>query len=229
MRYKGRIILIIVALVSTSVIRGYGILYYNYPFYQFPFFGLIFLLVCWWLGKQYDMVKFLSDNDTLTKIYNRRYVFHAFPKLSVLMDRKDEKLILFYIDIDNFKMINDHYGHETGDKVLKHLSKLLVITTSKSDIVARLAGDEFIIIAPFADEKGKDKLINQINNELKKSPEELNIEISVSIGTSVYPNDAKTLDGLLHFADQNMYKQKPIKKRMIKEDSHEHIFLRQDI
>ena len=124
-------------------------------------------------------------------------------------------------------MIN--YGHETGDEVLTHFSNLLVRTTSKSEIVARFAGDEFIIMAPFTDEKGKDIIINQINKELRKLSEELNIDISVSIGTSVYPDDAKTLDGLLRIADQNMYKQKSVIKNMIREDSHELFALRQKI
>ena len=149
MKYTGRIIVVVVTLIITLAIRQYGVLYYNYPTYQFPFISLGILLVFWCLGKQYDMVKYLSEIDPLTKIYNRRYLFHAFPKLSVLIDRKDKKLILFFIDINHFKMINDHYGHETGDEVLKCLSNLLVRTTSKKDIVARLAGDEFIIINPF--------------------------------------------------------------------------------
>ena len=212
MKYNGRIIVVVVALVITLAIRRYGVLYYNYPTYQFPFISLGILLVFWWLGKQYDMVKFLSEIDPLTNIYNRRYLFHTFPKLSVLIDRKDEKLILFFIDINHFKMINDHYGHETGDEVLKQLSNILVRTTSKKDIVARLAGDEFIIMTPFIEEKGRDRIINQINNELIKISDELNMNISVSIGTSVYPNDAKTLDGLLNIADQNMYKQKSLKE-----------------
>ena len=109
-------------------------------------------------------------------------------------------------------MINDHYGHETGDEVLKQLSNILVRTTSKKDIVARLAGDEFIIMTSFIEEKGRDQIMNQINNELIKISEELNMDFSVSIGTAVYPNDAKTLDGLLHIADQNMYKQKSLKE-----------------
>jgi diguanylate cyclase (GGDEF)-like protein len=158
------------------------------------------------------MVKFLSEIDPLTNVYNRRYLLHTFPKFSVRIDRKDEKLILFFIDIDHFKMINDHYGHETGDEVLKQLSNILVRTTSKKDIVARLAGDEFIIMTPFIEEKGRDQIMNQINNELIKISEELNMDFSVSIGTSVYPNDAKTLDGLLNIADQNMYKQKSLKE-----------------
>ncbi len=115
-------------------------------------------------------------------------------------------------------MINDHYGHEIGDEVLKHLSNLLVRTTSKRKIVARFAGDEFIILAPFTDENSKDKMIHEINNELRRSSQKLGIELTVSIGTSVYPNDAKTLDGLLRIADQNMYKQKSIIKNMNQED-----------
>ena len=81
----------------------------------------------------------------------------------------------------------------------------------------------------FTDEKGKDIIINQINKELRKLSEELNIDISVSIGTSVYPDDAKTLDGLLRIADQNMYKQKSVIKNMIREDSHELFALKQKI
>ena len=212
MKYTGRIIVVVVALVFTLIIRGYGVLYYNYPTYHFPFISLGVLFVFWWLGKQYDMVKFLSEIDPLTNVYNRRYLFHTFPKFSVRIDRKDEKLILFFIDINHFKMINDHYGHETGDEVLKQLSNILVRTTSKKDIVARLAGDEFIIMTPFIEEKGRDQIMNQINNELIKISEELNMDFSVSIGTAVYPNDAKTLDGLLHIADQNMYKQKSLKE-----------------
>ena len=212
MKYTGRIIVVVVALVFTLIIRGYGVLYYNYPTYHFPFISLGVLFVFWWLGKQYDMVKFLSEIDPLTNVYNRRYLFHTFPKFSVRIDRKDEKLILFFIDINHFKMINDHYGHETGDEVLKQLSNILVRTTSKKDIVARLAGDEFIIMTPFIEEKGRDQIMNQINNELIKISEELNMDFSVSIGTAVYPNDAKTLDGLLNIADQNMYKQKSLKE-----------------
>ena len=212
MKYTGRIIVVVVALVFTLIIRGYGVLYYNYPTYHFPFISLGVLFVFWWLGKQYDMVKFLSEIDPLTNVYNRRYLFHTFPKFSVRIDRKDEKLILFFIDINHFKMINDHYGHETGDEVLKQLSNILVRTTSKKDIVARLAGDEFIIMTSFIEEKGRDQIMNQINNELIKISEELNMDFSVSIGTAVYPNDAKTLDGLLNIADQNMYKEKSLKE-----------------
>jgi diguanylate cyclase (GGDEF)-like protein len=135
------------------------------------------------------------------------------------MDKKDEKLCLFLIDVDDFKMINDTYGHETGDKVLQHFSNVLLNNTIRSDIVARLAGDEFLIISPSIDGMGKDLLIKRIHEDLKNSIEKINLEISVSIGTSEYPSDAKTLDVLLDIADQQMYKLKSQKKNNIKNDS----------
>jgi diguanylate cyclase (GGDEF)-like protein len=224
MKYTGRIAIVAVALVLIVVIRVYGLLYLNYSPANFPFFGIVIILIFWWLGKQYDTVKFLSEKDVLTKIYNRRYVIHTFPKLSGLVDRKDEKLSLFFIDVDNFKTINDTYGHEMGDKVLQHLSNLLLRNTRESDIVARWAGDEFLIITPYTDEKGKDIMIKRINKELNNSSKELSIDISASIGTSKYPNDAKTLDDLLNIADQNMFNLKSQKKNDIK--PHEIDFLR---
>jgi diguanylate cyclase (GGDEF)-like protein len=194
--------------VLIALVKLYGFFYYGIPFSKFPYFSIFILLICFWLGKQYDMVKFLSEKDSLTKIYNRRYVYHTFPKLSMLIDKRDEKLCLFLIDIDHFKIINDTYGHQMGDRVLQQLSNILLANTRERDIVARLAGDEFLIIAPFNNEKNKDMIINRINKELKKSSEELNIDIFVSIGTSEYPNDARALDTLLNIADDNMYKVK---------------------
>ncbi|MDB5056521.1 MAG: hypothetical protein JWM44_4571, partial [Bacilli bacterium] len=95
MKYTGRIAIVTVTLVFIIIIRVYGFLYLNYSPIKFPLIGIIIILIFLWLGKQYDMVKFLSDKDALTKIYNRRYVIHTFPKLLALVDRKDEKLSLF--------------------------------------------------------------------------------------------------------------------------------------
>lgn len=119
MKYTGRIVIVSVAFVLILTIRIYGNVYYNYPLFQFPLFGIIATLSTWWLGGQYDKVKFLSEKDVLTKIYNRRFVIQIFPKILALVKRKNEKLSLLLIDVDNFKMINDTYGHEIGDQVLQ--------------------------------------------------------------------------------------------------------------
>ncbi|MBP1992323.1 GGDEF domain-containing protein [Paenibacillus eucommiae] len=212
MKYTGRIAIVTVCLVLSVIVRLYGIFYYNYPPLGFPYVGITITFIFYWLGKQYDMVKFLSEKDTLTKLYNRRYVIQTFPKLIASIDKKAGKLSLFLIDVDNFKVINDTYGHETGDRVLQRISSLLALPTDKSTIVARWAGDEFLLVAPFTDQEGADIIIQRIHKELRKSSEELRIDISVSIGTSEYPGDAQTFNDLLNIADQNMYKLKFLKK-----------------
>jgi diguanylate cyclase (GGDEF)-like protein len=208
MKYIGRIVIttFVFALIVTA--RIYGNIYYNYPIFKLPSFGILAILICWWLGSQYDKVKFYSEKDVLTGIYNRRFVIQTFPRLLVRMDKINGKLRLFFIDVDNFKKINDIYGHEVGDKVLQYISGILLSNTTKKEIVARWAGDEFLIVSPFSDEKSEDVIIKRINNALKKLSEEINIDVSVSIGNSVYPNDSKTLDGLLSIADREMYEMK---------------------
>lgn len=208
MKYTGRIVITTVVFVLIATARIYGNIYYNYPILKLPYIGILAILICWWLGSQYDKVKFYSEKDVLTEIYNRRFVIQKFPRLLVRMDKSNEKLSLFLIDVDNFKKINDTYGHEIGDKVLQYISSILLSSTTKKEIVARWAGDEFLIISPFSDEKSGDVIIKHIKNALKKLSEEINIDVSVSIGTSVYPNDAKTWDALLNIADRGMYEMK---------------------
>lgn len=208
MNYTGRILIttIIIALIATA--RIYGYLYYGYPFFKLPYFGIVSVLICWWLGSQYDKVKFYSEKDILTAVHNRRFVLRTFPRLLARMDKRNEKLSLFLIDVDDFKKINDTYGHETGDKVLRYLSSILMSNTTKKDMVARWAGDEFLIISPSSIAMSPDVIIKRINDALKKLSEEINIEVSVSIGAAIYPNEARTLDALLHAADCKMYEMK---------------------
>jgi diguanylate cyclase (GGDEF)-like protein len=124
------------------------------------------------------------------------------------MDKINGKLKLFFIDVDHFKKINDTYGHEMGDKVLQSISSILLANATKKDIVARWAGDEFLIIAPYSDGKSEDVILTQIRNALKRLSEDVKIDISVSIGSSMYPNEARTLEALLNIADRKMYTMK---------------------
>lgn len=208
MKYTGRIGLVAIAVILSFGIRIYGVLYYNFPAYQFPFVGIIILLIFWKLGEQYDKVKFLSEKDVLTKLNNRRFMIHTFPKLIAAANRNQEKLILYFIDVDNFKIINDTHGHDIGDQVLQHIAKVLMFHSRKADMVVRWAGDEFLIFSPFSDNLSRETMIRNIKNELKLTSQDVDIAISVSIGTAAYPTDAQKLDELIHEADINMYKYK---------------------
>ncbi|NHN34966.1 GGDEF domain-containing protein [Paenibacillus agricola] len=214
MKYSGRIVIISVVVILILAIRIYGVVYYNYPPFQFPLIGVFIVIASWLLGTQYDKLKFLSERDVLTTLYNRRFMLHTFPKLIASVDRKQEKLILYFIDVDDFKIINDTRGHKIGDQVLQRIANVLMLHSQKRDVVVRWAGDEFLVLSSFSDDRSKAMMISRIQNELKLSSQEFNIAISVSIGTAAYPNEAQTLDDLLHVADQDMYTLKSDNKKV---------------
>jgi diguanylate cyclase (GGDEF)-like protein len=215
MKYTGRIGLVTVAIIISLSLRIYAVYHYSFPPYQVPYTGIVILLVFWKLGEQYDKVKFFSEKDVLTKLNNRRFMIHTFPKLITTANRAQKRLILYFIDVDNFKTINDTHGHDFGDQVLQHIAKVLMFHSRKVDMVVRWAGDEFLIFSPFSDELSKETMINNIKNELQLTSNEVNMAISVSIGTATYPNNAQKLDDLIHEADLNMYKHKVHKNELI--------------
>ncbi|WP_173187749.1 GGDEF domain-containing protein [Paenibacillus alginolyticus] len=212
MKYSGRIVIISFVIILILAIRIYGNLYYNYPSLQFPLFGIFVVLASWLLGTQYDKLKFLSEKDSLTTLYNRRFILDTFPKLVASVDKNQKKLILYFIDVDNFKIINDTCGHKIGDQVLHRIANVLMLHSEKKDKIARWAGDEFLILSTCSDTRQKEMRISRIQDELKAASQEFKLEISVSIGTAVYPDEAQTLDDLLHAADQDMYSLKSDRK-----------------
>jgi diguanylate cyclase (GGDEF)-like protein len=185
---------------------------YGSSFITHTIVAVFFIPVCWWIGFQYDKIQFSSDKDFLTEVHNRRFVYKSFPKLCALSDRNQKCLGLMVLDINDFKAINDKFGHNKGDFVLQQISALLLQLTRRSDVVARWGGDEFIIMAPLIDTAGLEALTNRIKMDLIKLSDSHHSDISVSIGTAVYPTDAVTLEELIDIADSNMYKIKKQKE-----------------
>jgi diguanylate cyclase (GGDEF)-like protein len=205
MKYTGRITGLLIMLTAIIAVRLYAYIYLNYSFSNPPLPGVIGLLIAYWAGKQYDKVKFYSEKDSLTGFYNRRFVDKILPSLLSQMDRKNKKLSIVILDCDNFKAINDKYGHKKGDLVLQEFSALLLISIRKSDIAARWGGDEFLVIAPYSDEEDIKAIVNRFNNELQRLSKKLQMSISVSSGYAIYPSDANTIDDLINIADSKMY------------------------
>ena len=94
-----------------------------------------------------------ATRDWLTGLYNRRFFEETFTDHVAAANRYDRALSLVLFDIDRFKPINDTFGHEAGDDVLRHFGRLLQTTARKADIICRYGGDEFVVILP---ETGKD-------------------------------------------------------------------------
>lgn len=180
---------------------------------RMEYLGLpILLILAWWFGLQYDRAKFYSEKDALTGIYNRRYIEFIFSKIKTAADRNNHEIAVLFIDVNNFKTINDYFGHKEGDKLLKIISCQLERSVQKMDIVARWGGDEFVILSPCTMKKDTTHdLLEQINHNLKMISSTYS-EISVSVGTALYPAEGVTLDELLRVADKKMYTMKTLLK-----------------
>lgn len=155
-------------------------------------------------------LKELSELDYLTQLYNRRYFENVINDILMLERRLNNDTALLMFDIDDFKKVNDTYGHSAGDEVLIELSKLLKKEGRNSDIIARNGGEEFIILLPNTSIKGA----KEHSEDLRKSIEELvvtvddiKIQITVSMGLTSISSKDIVRDVLIR-VDNNLYKAK---------------------
>lgn len=160
-------------------------------------------------------IKLESNKDSLTGLYNRKFLYNYIKKMWIEENRRENfSFALIFIDLDNFKPINDNLGHEEGDKVLKEVANILKENFRKDDFIIRFGGDEFIILINL--QNNNTSSIKKIINSLRKRVEEkLNkYNLSFSYGIAIYPKDGKNLSTLLTKADKEMYEEK--KKRKLK-------------
>ena len=155
-----------------------------------------------------ERAEFLAYHDTLTDLPNRAYfeehLFHAIE----LAKRKGNILAILFIDLDRFKVINDTLGHDVGDRLLKVMSERMRTTLRKSDMIARIGGDEFIaVIESIATAKETtyicEKLLKTIAEPIRIASHTLNV--SASIGVALFPDNGTTITDLIKNADNAMY------------------------
>lgn len=161
-------------------------------------------------ARIYNQMEEQAIKDGLTQLYNHSYFQHALSEEIDRAERYQQDLSLLLLDIDNFKEINDTYGHPVGDKVLEELSTILKRITRKIDIAARYGGEEFAIILPETDIEGAKLLGNRINDQVREmviEEEGLELKITVSIGAAAY-NKEITQKDLINNADQALYRAK---------------------
>jgi diguanylate cyclase (GGDEF)-like protein len=153
----------------------------------------------------------LAHYDVLTNITNR-YLFSEKQDQAILKANKNKsKVALFFIDLDDFKKINDTYGHKTGDYVLVTIVSCIQKVIRNSDIFARIGGDEFALIIENVTgreclEKLAKKIIQAVSIPFYFNEHKINI--SCSIGISQYLQNVNSKEELIHFADLAMYKAK---------------------
>jgi len=153
----------------------------------------------------------LATHDQLTGMSNRRNFQIEFAREIASAKRYGSQLALFYLDLDQFKTVNDRCGHEAGDKLLRVVSETLQEVIRGTDVLSRIGGDEFTLIVPNADKKGIENLASKINESLMALEFQVDdqaYEISCSIGIAIYPQHGSDEHELLSNADLAMYQAK---------------------
>lgn len=160
----------------------------------------------------------MAIRDGLTGLYNHRHFYDRLEEEFSRADRYAAPLSLLFFDIDDFKRINDLYGHTRGDQVLKKIGQLVKSIARESDIPARYGGEEFAVILPSTGEDGAFDLANRIHTIIRNyNFEHLpNEQITVSSGVATFANkNYQSLNELVHHADDGMYKAKNKGKDMV--------------
>lgn len=149
--------------------------------------------------------------DELTELPNRYLLLDRLKRLIECSESDKSKFTLFYIDLDNFKTINDTKGHAFGDKVLKEIASRLSQLIRKVDTIARIGGDEFILLLEnMSDIDDISRIAETLIKDVSapNNIEGVEVQISCSIGIVIYPENGTTIDTLLANADARMYKAK---------------------
>jgi len=175
--------------------------------------------------KKVDTLYKLAHYDALTQIPNRLMFDEKLTNSLKNAKKQNLNLALFFIDVDNFKTINDTYGHDAGDFVLKSIVKYILDTISTNYTFARISGDEFLLLVEnYSTEKFLHLIAKNIILATSKDIlwQGVNLQVSVSVGVSRFPQDADTKEDLIRLADKAMYKAKTSGKSSYALTNEEH-------
>lgn len=169
-------------------------------------------------AQLYERALQLAFTDSLTGLYNRRYLLEEFDREFARANRNGSSLSLIMIDLDDLKIINDRFGHNEGDIALRELARILRLNTRTSDLAARWGGDEFVLLAPDTDTKRARIIGERIRSEVERSRPtavDQQMAIRVSVGIASYPAHASCVTELIKRADQAMYNAKGLGKNQV--------------
>ncbi|QGT99482.1 diguanylate cyclase/phosphodiesterase (GGDEF & EAL domains) with PAS/PAC sensor(s) [Candidatus Syntrophocurvum alkaliphilum] len=195
-------LLITISILSSQVMEGVS--YKNVLEFLLAS-GIILLAIS--VNKALKKLAYIATYDSLTGIYNKNNLKRILKKCVKKAKKDNSSLSVIFMDINNFKNVNDNLGHEIGDKFLQKLVKTIKSNIRKRDLFIRYGGDEFILILPdtnIIDAKEiEERIVTALNNS------ELSVYgVSLGIGIANYPEDTYDIEELISFADRRMYQNK---------------------
>jgi diguanylate cyclase (GGDEF)-like protein len=166
----------------------------------------------------YKRIEEISVTDDLTALYNVRFL-HQYLDIEIERSRRYGSLFsLIFMDIDNFKKVNDRFGHLTGSKVLVEMSRVLKKNLRKVDIIIRYGGDEFVIILPQTPKESGLYVAERLRKVIERTiflKKENPLRLTSSLGVASFPDNASTREELLKIADHAMYRGKFSTKNVV--------------
>jgi diguanylate cyclase (GGDEF)-like protein len=163
-------------------------------------------------ARLYEDARKRADRDPLTGFFNHRYLHERMGEEVVRAQRNKQPLSVMMLDLDDFKLVNDTFGHLFGDRVLTWAAELIRATLRASDVPARYGGDEFAVILPETGAEEATHAVQRILDALRDQPfvgeQRGPVPIAASIGTATFPGDGRTATELIAAADRALYQVK---------------------
>ncbi len=179
--------------------------------------SLLVAILAFFLVLQIQHVRFMSYFDQLTGLPNRRMLEDRMEQLVALTDRSGIGFQVFFIELNSFKRINDTHGHTVGDQILNEVGQRLRAETRKMDTVARIGGDEFVVLTPgLMNDTDLPVFVARLSAHISEPMivGDARIAVHASVGYATYPKDAKTLRGLFSIADTRLTEHKSKRRNL---------------
>jgi diguanylate cyclase (GGDEF)-like protein len=169
------------------------------------------------LRKSLENAQFQSRKDALTGLLNKSGFYQVLGAEIELCRRYGRTLSIAYIDSDNFKAVNDQFGHEVGDELLRVISRSMLRKLRVSDLPGRLGGDEFAVMLPETNAEGCRMVVEMLQQRLLHAMQERNWPVTFSIGIATFLKMPPSIDDMIRQADKLMYAVKNTSKGAIKQ------------
>ncbi len=196
-----------------------------YSFSLIPFWNsfvrLAFFVIITFLSSSLKSSLVLAHTDHLTTAKSSRYFYELMQMETYRSQRNRHPFTIAYIDIDNFKDVNDRFGHSEGDLVLIALVSSVGKVIRKSDLIARLGGDEFAILFPETDQEAARIIFSKIKNSFAEAMQQNNWSVTISVGLLTCRVAPQTTDELIRMVDELMYLAKSDGKNAVKYSTYD--------